>query len=169
MSNGRKRGRRREGGSVEKWPFWMSNGWIWGTHPACGEHKLQSQFIIAELLQLREVRFMLFQWLFTTSLRWFALVFSTLKPHWTTSETQSPTGSFFFFFYSNHFSVEAKKRRSSLSWCSKREGTWKDKKKLLAKWPQLRYWQLNVLRLHDNLQGCASGSADFWYCIIFFY
>lgn len=32
-------------GSVEKWPFWMSNGWIWGTRPACREHKLQSQFI----------------------------------------------------------------------------------------------------------------------------
>lgn len=57
MSNGRKWGKRRGGVSVEKWSFWMSNGWIWGMHPVWREHKLQSQFIIAELLLLWEEPF----------------------------------------------------------------------------------------------------------------
>lgn len=52
---------------------------------------------------------MLFHWLFTTSLHWFAFVFSTLKTQSTTPGTESPTGS--VCFYSNHFSVKAKKRR----------------------------------------------------------
>ena len=34
---------------------------------------------------------------FHKTLHWFALVFFTLKHHSTTSETQSPTGSFSFF------------------------------------------------------------------------
>lgn len=89
-----------DGGSVEKWPFWMSNGEIWGTHPACREHKLQSQFIITELLQLHRGHFMLFQWLFTTSLHlWFALV----SPLWSLTQPLQkhylPQATFFVFLF----------------------------------------------------------------------
>lgn len=79
-----------DGGSAEKWPLWMSNGWIWETHPACREHKLQESIYHSRIAAVKKA---MFQWLFTTSLQWCALVFCTLKPHSTTSQTQSLIGT----------------------------------------------------------------------------